>query len=159
MAEVTFTAEQQEFVDKLVGDTRIKARTKAEADQAALAAKEAEETNRANLAAQEEWQKLATTHEARVKQLEPLEAQVKAYDELIVGMLKDRVKALGDAAKKAVDALPEAMTALDKLNWLNKNEGLFQGGSDGVGTPKRPISTTQKERPKGPTTRLGAIKL
>lgn len=89
------------------------------------------------LAAEKKWQELAGVHEARVKTLEPLEAQVKVYQEMVGGMLKDRVKALGDAAKTAVAGLPKSMSALEKLNWLSKNEGLFEAGTSRIGTPAK----------------------
>ena len=76
--------------------------------------------------------------EVRVAELEPLEVQARAYTELISGMLKDKVKGLGDAAKGAVEALPTTMSDAEKLEWLNKNAALFQGANGtGVGTPKR----------------------
>ena len=80
----------------------------------------------ANLAASEEWGKLATTHEARVKELEPLVDTLKAYATFIEGVLESTIKKLGKGAKSAVAGLPEGMTAMDKLNWLNTNETLFE---------------------------------
>lgn len=135
--EVKFDEAQQALVDKLVGEARVKARAKAQADAEAKSIKDKEAASQAALVAEKKWQELAEKHEARVKELEPMEAQAKAYGELVAGMLKDKVKALGDAAKKAVGALPEAMTAIEKLAWLNANEELFKTTGDGVGTPKR----------------------
>lgn len=159
MAEVTFSEEQQALVDKLVGEARVKSRSKAETDFQTQLAKDNDAAVQANLVAEKEWQKLAATHEARVKQLEPFEAQAKAYGELVTGMLKARVKALGDAAKKAVAALPDSLSDLDKLNWLNENGALFQEVGDGVGTPgrTRQVKPTP-DRPKIKT-RFGPIKL
>jgi len=148
--EVKFSPEQQAFVDKLVGDARVKAREKADADNMARAAKDKEVADQAALVAQQQWKTLAEQREVRVKTLEPLEKQVEAYDELIKGMLKDAVEGLGDAAKTAVDGLPKSMTAIEKLNWLGKNQGLFQaaGASSGVGTPGRPGRTaTDQKKP------------
>jgi len=136
--EAQFTEAQQAKINELVGQARVKAREKAEIDFKAQAEKNTSAAERANLAAQEEWQKLAAQHEARVKELEPFEAEAKAYRELVAGMLKDKVKALGDVARKAIAGLPESLTDLDKLNWLNQNTSLFEGGpGDGVGTPHR----------------------
>lgn len=129
---------EQALVDKLVGEARVKAREKAEAEFAAKATKEKEAAVEAALVAEKKWQELAGKHEARVKELEPYEAKAKAFDEWAEGTLKDKVKTLGEAAQKAVKALPESMSAIDKLNWLNQNEELFQEAGDGVGTPKRP---------------------
>jgi len=135
--EVKFDEAQQKFVDKLIGDARIKARAKAEDDFKVTQVKANEEVEKASLAAKNEWQQLAAKHEAKVKELEPLAAQVGAYNELIAGMLKDRIKELGDAAKIAVGALPKSMSDLDKLSWLNANTGLFQGvvNQSVLGTP------------------------
>jgi len=134
--KIEFSEQQQAIVDKLVGDARIKAREKATTDATAAQDKATSEAEKVALAAEAKWQELAEKHEARVKELEPLEGQATSYRELIAGMLKERVKALGDGAKKAVAALPEGMTAAAKLSWLNANVELFQPG-DGVGTPKR----------------------
>lgn len=144
MAEITFTEEQQKLIDKLVGDARVKARAKAKTDHAAQAAKDKETADQAALVAQKEWQKLAETHEARVKELEPFEARAKEYEEMTKDMLKKRVKALGDSAKTAVSGLPKGMTASEKLAWLNKNESLFEKPGDGVGTPAAKKKTQKK---------------
>lgn len=143
--EVTFDEAQQKLVDKLVGEARVKASAIAVAQAEAAQAKLKEDSEKAALVANQKWQELAAKHEARVKELEPLEAQAKAYGELIAGMLKDRIKALGDAAKKAVGALPEGMASLEKLNWLTKNEALFQATGDGVGTPGSKKSPKNKK--------------
>jgi len=145
----TFNDEQQALVDKLVGEARVKAREKAQVDFAAQAAKDKDATSQAALVAEKKWQELAEKHEARVKELEPLVAKSAAFDELVAEMLKDRTKALGDAAKKAIAALPEGLTDLDKLNWLNENESLFEAArGDGIGTPGRPkIQAKDKIKP------------
>ncbi len=143
--EVKFDEAQQALVDKLVGEARVKARDKAQAEFADKTTKEQEDAEQAALVASKEWQKLAEKHGARVKELEPFETKAQEFDKLVAGMLKDKVKALGDAAQKAVKALPEAMTAADKLNWLSQNEELFQAG-DGVGTPGRPRTKSGGKR-------------
>jgi len=140
--QVTFSEEQQSFVDDLVGRARVKAREKAEADAAAHISKDREVAERAALIAEKKWQELAEMHQARVKELEPFEASAKEYGKLVENMLEVKVKALGKAAKKAMEALPDSMTVTDKLAWLNENEELFQATGDGVGTPAR--STAKK---------------
>lgn len=147
MAEqVTFTTEQQALVDKLVGEARTKAREKATADTTAAQQVATDKAAQEQAAAAKEWEKLAGMHAARVKELEPFEAQAKAYLGLVEGMLKDEVKKLSDVGKKAVAALPDSMTALDKLNWLNLSEALFEvEPGDGVGTPRRPKSKGKKQ--------------
>lgn len=135
--DVKFDEAQQVLVDKLVGEARTKARDKAQVDAEAKTTKDREAAEQAALVAEKKWQELASKHEARVKELEPFEASAKKYDKLVEGMLKDRLKALGEAAEKAVKALPDSMTAADKLTWLNENPELFQAAGDGVGTPGR----------------------
>jgi len=132
--EIQFTDDQQAFIDKLVGKTRIETREKATAEAMAARRVEADKAAQEQLAAAEEWKKLAEMHEGRVRELEPFEIEAKAYRELVTTMLKDRIKELGDVAKKAVEALP--LTDLEKLNWLNKNRALFATESTPkVGTP------------------------
>lgn len=141
--KIEFSDEQQALVDKLIGDARVKARDKAVTDAKASQDKLAGKAETAALAAEAKWQELAGKHEARVKELEPFEGQAADYRKLITGMLDKQVKAMGEAAKKAVKALPESMTALQKLDWLNTNEELFAATGDGVGTPKRPKNKTK----------------
>ena len=146
--KVTFTDEQQAFVDDLVGKARTKARDKAQADATAQTTKDREAAEQAALVAEKKWQELATKHEARVKQLEPFEASAKKYDELILDMLKKKIEAFGEAAKKAVEALPKSMLVVDRLAWLDANEELFQVAGDGVGTPGRSKAKPGKKTAK-----------
>lgn len=141
----TFSAEQQAFIDKLVGNARIKAREGAKKEHETALARAKEADAEAALVAEKKWRELAEKYEARVKGLEPLEAQAKAYEELIEGMLKDRIKELGDAAKKVVGGLPESMVAVEKLKWLNDNADLFSEPGDGVGTPGRTKKRAKQE--------------
>ena len=90
--KVEFTDLQQALVDKKIGEARIKAREKAETDFAAKATKEQEAAVEAALVAEKKWQELAEKHEARVKELEPLEAKAVAFDGMVEGMLKDKIK-------------------------------------------------------------------
>ena len=145
---IQFSPEQQALVDKLVGDARIKAREKAQTDAMAQAAKDKDAAEQASLAAKQQWQALAEQHKARVDELEPLVKQIEGYEELVTGLLEDTIEELGDAAKTAIDGLPTGMTAIDKLNWLHKNEGLFQPTGGGVGTPGRltkPLANVKDE--------------
>jgi len=146
--KITFTKEQQAHIDKIIGDARVKAREKAKADHDAQTSKDKDAAEQAALVAKQQWQKLAEKHEARVKELEPLEAKAKAYEELIEGMLKDTIEKMGEGAKKAVEALPASMSAVEKLDWLNKNEELFQVKGDGVGTPKPAAKQTKTTKGK-----------
>jgi hypothetical protein len=146
-SKVTFTPEQQALVDKKIGLARIKARETARIDFETKAAKDKEAADQAALVAQQEWQTLAETRGARVTELEPLEKRIEDYEKMVKGLLKDAIEGLGDTAKSAVDALPESMTAIEKLNWLGKNQELFQASGGPVGTPKRP-KTSKKPNTK-----------
>jgi len=143
-----FTDEQQAFIDKLVGDARTKARAKAESSLADKTAKEQAKAAAEKLAADKEYEKLSVSQADRIAELEIYETQAKAYGELIAGILKDRVKALGESAKKAVDGLPASLTAIQKLEWLNKNEELFQAQSNGVGSPRTNVQKRDKTKIK-----------
>lgn len=146
--EKTFT---QEELNTLIGEARIKAREKAKSEFSAQSTKDKEAAERSMMASKEEWQKLAATHEARVTELEPLEQRVQAYETVIDGMLVAKVKELGDNAKKAVAGLPEAMSPLGKLEWLNDNSNLFESIEPIVGTPKggeRPPKDSRERRKK-----------
>lgn len=146
MADVTFTPEQQAQVDKLVGDARVKARQLAQADHEAQAVKDKATTDAAALVAQNKWQELAEQGQARIKELEPLEARVKEFEVAAEETLKSTIKELGEAAKMAVDTLPESMTATEKLAWLRKNQKAYHAKGDGVGTSKpAPKKTSTKK--------------
>lgn len=150
--DITFTEDQQKFVDKRIGQARISAREKAEAKAQLSQDQAAEQAEQTRLEGEKEWQKLAKHHEARADELEPLEAQLKAALEVVEGILKDRIKALGDDAKKAVAGLPGTLSASDKLIWLNTNEGLFTTDDKKVlGTPAKKVKRpgTTSERPEG----------
>lgn len=142
-----FTVEQQAELDRLIGEARVKARDLAKAEFTTAQTKAQADADRAALEAKNEWQTIAAEQKSRITSLEAAEAKVKTYETLVDGMLADRIKALGDAAKTAVSALPESLTPIEKLTWLNKNVGLFSAtSSDGVGTPERRI--TQKASDK-----------
>jgi hypothetical protein len=133
----TFSPEQQEFVNQLVGKARVEGRTSAEkelADKQAKA-KAAEET--ATLEQNREFETLSKQQAARIASLEPLEATLEEYKGAIETIFKARLKTLSDKARKAVEALPESLSVLEKLSWVTKNEDLFKEESKSVGTPRR----------------------
>lgn len=141
-----FSDEQQEFFNKRMGEARVKARELAKADFEEAAKAATEKAAQEKLQAEKEWQKLATMHSDRVKELEPFEVEAMAYRAMVADLLKDRVKELGDKAKVAIKALPESLSDLEKLNWLNKvaSEGAFATEETSrVGTPARRKKTSQ----------------
>ena len=151
-----FTVEQQAEIDRIVGEAQVKARNQAKNEYETAQAKAQEVTEQANLAAQNKWQQIAEGLKARVATLEPLEQQIAVYQESFEGMLKDKIKVLGDGAKQVLDTLPASMTAVEKLAWLSTNEGLFAPGNS-VGTPNR--SAQKQKSTVHPTVNKFPIKL
>jgi len=128
----------QEQVNKLVGEARKEGRKagiqKAKEELEAQKRKDLEQS----LEKSEEWKQLADERASKLAEMEPLAEQVEGYKEVIAALLSDKVEALGDRAKAAVEALPDSLTDLDKLNWLRSNAGLFSGEeAENPGTPKR----------------------
>ena len=66
---------------------------------------------------------------------EAVEEQMARYVAATGTLLDARIKALGKAAKTAVDALPEAADALQRLEWLEANKELFAIQPHKRGTP------------------------
>lgn len=157
---VSFTAEQQAHIDKLISDRLKRANEKWQEQQAAAQQKAAEEAEAAKLEEQQEYQKLLEKARAKIAELEPLTGQVEAatatlekYQTVINDILSQRVEALGDTAKNAVNNLPGDPDALAKLQWLNANEALFKATDPPVtgGTPPRRPAPGRTPQPQ-PTT-------
>lgn len=151
--KIELSPEVQKFVDKLVGNARVKARELAKAEFEKAAGDATADAERKELAASAEFEKLAQMHASRVTELEPFEAEAKAYRELIAGLLKDRIKVLGKAAETAVKALPTGMSDLEKLTWLDAmaEEWFEAEGSAGrVGTPARKKKAQPAEKKEVP---------
>lgn len=182
-------ADQQEHVDKLIGEARVKARklakeeakaaagalgeeaqeasilkrvaeavttakeeakTEFEAEAAKAVTKAEEDAVTAKLVEEKKWEDLATQHSTKVEtliaELEPLKAKVTAYEALVADMLDSALETLGDAAVKAVEALPGEPAALEKLVWLHQNEELFgqdDSKTGAVGSPSRRAKVTK----------------
>lgn len=134
---VTFSQEQQDYLNSLLKKERTEAKKQAQKEFDAAQQKGKEDAEAERLKQQNEWQKLAETHEGAVKELTPkvetLTAQVTAYEAVIVELLEAKIKALGDGAKTAVNALPGSPDSLAKLQWLNANEALFKAAVLGPG--------------------------
>ena len=144
----TFT---QEEVDRSARTARLEGEAKGKRQALATATDQAATDK---LAAEKQWKELYEREQAKSAKVESLEAQVKAYEERDESRLKARLKALGDAAKVAVEALPEGMTAGEKLALLDAS-GLFADGDSKVktlGTPAGKVKkqgTGKSERPEG----------
>lgn len=152
--ELTFTPEQQAFIDKRIGQARVKAREIAEAKLKTETEAAKTAAQRQELEQSEEWKKLAQHHETRVSELEPLTAEVERYRAFAGELLKTRIKDLGDVAKKAIAGLPGELDDLAKLAWLEANISLFKTEDDqkkgSVGTPRTREKKAPSAKPKRP---------
>jgi hypothetical protein len=112
-----------------------------DAEKAAQAAADA------TLVEQKKWQELADSRQARIAELEPLEASIQSYRDTITELLDSRVTELGEKAKTAIDGLPEEMDALAKLRWLNDNAALFEqrAGTPAIDARAHNVGTTTAE--------------
>jgi len=123
--EVTFSDEQQQHIDKLIGERLTRAKGKWETDLEAAKTKATKDAETARLAEQEQYKELAGKYQARIGELEPLEGRMQAYVEAVDTLLAAKLKELGQPAQTAVDNLPGDPDALGKLHWLNANDALF----------------------------------
>ena len=138
--EKTFT---QSELNDLVGSARVKAREKAEEEfNQRLADKEKDATETA-LKKQDKWQELAEQYEQKVLELEPMEARVESFNEVITTMVDDLLKVFGDSAVKAVEMLDDPLA---RLNWLNANKDLFESAEGAsLGSPRAPKAKSGKK--------------
>ena len=155
---VTFSQEQQDYLNSLLKKERLDAKKQAQKEFDAVQQQAKESAEAEKLKEQNEWQKLAETHEAKAKELEPqvttLSEKVATYEAVITDLLTAKIKALGDVAKKAVENLPGAPDALAKLQWLNTNENLFKPLGPGNQIKPKPAATTPQEPVARPIVRL-----
>jgi DNA repair exonuclease SbcCD ATPase subunit len=154
--EVTFTDEQQAFINKLVGGTRQKVREQVEQQLRDEFEKEQQKADReaeeARLAEQQEFQELAETRKAKLDELEPqletLQERAERYE-----------KALTAHAEQAMANVPafvkpllEKMDPVEQLAYIAEHEEEFATESGGsAGPPKTPKPNgdgdmTDKER-------------
>jgi seryl-tRNA synthetase len=130
--QVEFTPEQQQHIDKLIGDRLARAQDKWQQEQERIKAKASEAAEQKRLEDEKNYQKLLEKATGKIAELEPLPAQleqaqgvIEAYRQTIGDILANEIKVLGDAAKTAVDNLPGQPDELGKLKWLNANKALF----------------------------------
>lgn len=142
--EARFT---QADLDKMIGDRLAREREKA-AKEAQKAQAEAE---RKALAENQEWKTLAERTAAELETARVAAARVERADELVKSMYENRLKTLPAPLRKAVESLP-AQDPLDRLAWLDANEGLFK---QTAGVPD--INAGQGGPQKPPTVSLGGL--
>jgi hypothetical protein len=147
-ATVTFSAEQQKFIDKLMGDARKEGRQAAEkaANDAKAAADAERERQDQEAKGQYEEVKASLIQERDTAKTEAdtLKARVEQYEALAakrVDALKDELKLPDEVMKR----FPDDADSLVKLTWLEEQGELAKlyrteggGPKDGVKLPKTP---------------------
>jgi hypothetical protein len=123
--QVTFTPEQQEYLNKLIGQARVQGRESARQE---FETQQAEDEGN--------FETLYQQAKDRLAELEPLEGKVETLETAVKSLLDDKLAALPEAARKAVDGLPASMSVQDKLKWIEDNGDLFNVAATG-GTPSR----------------------
>lgn len=119
-----FTDEQQEYINKLVGDARAEGRKKgAEKVRAEMEDK------------LDALQSSVAQSEDLADKLSAVEEKLGLHREALDTFLKARLSKLSDPVKKAVEALP--LDTLGKLNWLAEHEEVFVSEKS-PGTPRDP---------------------
>jgi DNA repair exonuclease SbcCD ATPase subunit len=143
--EVEFSEEQQALVDKLVGQARMKARDQAKEEFEAEMERLKNQKLQQDLEESQEWERLAKERQSEIEKLSSAAERVEAYEDVIGALLKDKLTALGDKAKRLVDALPGGLTDYDKLKWLTDNAELFEE----AGVPGTPMKGARKSGDSG----------
>ncbi|MBN1815382.1 MAG: hypothetical protein JXA14_26355 [Anaerolineae bacterium] len=166
--KVTFTPDQQEYLNKLVGEARTKGREQAKKEAEEAQKKSAEEAEKKRLEEQKEWQKLAEKRAQEVAdaQRERDELSAAFTESLIRAEVRVQAAQLGfenpddaydladlasvqvDIEKSDVEGIKEALEALakEKPYLLKKQHG------GGIGTP-RPVSSSQPQEQRAPSAR------
>ncbi|MCL4806129.1 MAG: hypothetical protein KJ046_17685 [Anaerolineae bacterium] len=106
-AAVTFTAEQQAHIDKLVGERLTRAQEKWKADLEAKGQTDAKAAEARRLKDEQRWQELATSQEAKAAEAEQKLAaaaeQLERANAVVEGLVEARKRDLPDAILKALD--------------------------------------------------------
>lgn len=147
--KVEFTPEQQSHIDRIISERLGRAQEQWQAKQAEAVKAAEEAAALKQLEEQNEYKALYEKTKADMQALyaeklkgEQVVGALGQYQETIGELLTARINALGEAAQTAVDNLPGDPDALDKLRWLNKNEGLFTKTAE----PKTPGGTPPRNR-------------
>ncbi len=141
---VTFTAEQQAAINKLIGDARKEGRTSAEQAAAdAETARQAEATRQADIA-KGDFEKVKTDLESErdgfKTERDTLAGKVERYEALT----KSRVDAIkGELPAEATEDFPAEADAIDQLEWLDGRQKLLA---------KLAPATQQNGHPRVPAT-------
>lgn len=123
------TAEQQATFTQADVDRIVKERLAREQAKAEAAAKKAkEDADQASMKEQEKWKELATQHETRIAELEPLTKtqaeRLTAFEQLIAKQLETEIK---DWPKEFKDLDPgKESDLLARMAWVEKSRPLAQ---------------------------------
>lgn len=124
-----YSEEQQEHLNKLVAEARREGREQG--------IKKAEN----------QLKELKEQLEAAESRKKALKESQEAKEDILNSILESRAAELGKAAKTAVEALPEKLTVMEKLEWLNENSEFFKK-IPGTPKPEPPRSTPNEKRRK-----------
>lgn len=122
--EVTFTAEQQAAINKLIGDARKEGRdaAKRDADEAKRKADEDAETNRKVEAGK--FDEVRTDLEGKVTTLtgerDTLASKVERYETAIQPVVASLKESVGKDGTEWLDGFPQDAEPLDQMTWLNE---------------------------------------
>lgn len=158
--EVTFSAEQQEFLNKLIRKAKDEGRDTAKAQLEEEQRKASEEAERKQLAEKQQFKELSEKQQA---DLTALEAKAKADAETLKAVTeeRDRYKVIVETSlSERRKGLPEHITALlDELDPIKQLEWLAANADKtaqrpGIGTPRdigkqngKPPGQTEPEQP------------
>lgn len=123
-AEAKFTAEQQEVINRLVGEARTKERDKARAEAEAETAKTKKKAEEEALAKNQEWEQLAATRAEEVAavakerdELLPYKEQAERYRAALEKLVNETMKGV----PKHLLPLMEKMDPVETLEYLTKH--------------------------------------
>lgn len=140
-AEARFT---QADLERIIGERLAQERNKA----AKQAEKAAAELEKKQLAENAKWQELAEKTQAELAATKADAERLERVSAVVTAMYETRLKSLPAPLRKAVESLP-VQDPLDRLAWLDANEGLFSqaqavpdinAGSGGGSKPSPDVS-------------------
>lgn len=119
---------------------------RAEQERAAAASQKATEAADAQrLVEQQKWQELAQKHEAKLKELEPVQAKAQAYEAALKKLLDEQRKGVPGYVLPLLDK----MDAAEQLEWIATNAGQFQAPAAAKPAPPNINGTETGTKPAG----------
>ena len=146
---MSFTAEQQAHIDKLVGERLKRAQEKWLADLDAKNEAEKKSAEAKRLKDEQKWQELAQAQEAKATEAESKLAiakeQLERANEVIEGLVEARKKGLPEAMLKALDG----RDIYDQLELANAFLEAMPAPQASVSSPQRQATTTPTPAAQG----------